>query len=298
MKLDKILVAFDFSPASRKALDQAKALARGREIRVRIVHRLSPSLAAVRPLVTAHESWVEIGQFLDTHNGQERDKTTDELDWIVESAGNDVLVEHVIAEGVTAVEAIEEQVRSWEPDLVVVGSHGARGIGQLLLGSVASELLHRLDVAVMLVREESRLFEAGSVGPIVAPVDFSDHSQRALGFARGLVDLYDGSLHLLHAVELAHTPFKKGGLTSRLDSEAGLREKYVAALEGMLGGSKGEVSVEDGSAAGTILWARERQDAQLVVMGSRGLTGLPHLLVGSVAEKVARFCEVPVIIVR
>ena len=50
--------------------------------------------------------------------------------------------------------------------------------------------------------------------------------------------------------------------------------------------------------AGAILKWREKLGAPLVVMGSRGLAGLPHLLVGSVAEKVARFCEVPVVIVK
>jgi len=67
----------------------------------------------------------------------------------------------------------------------------------------------------------------------------------------------------------------------------------------MLGDSDGEVAAVDGSSvAGAILRWWETLGAGLVVMGSRGLTGLPHLLVGSVAEKVAGFCEVPVIIVK
>ncbi len=81
--------------------------------------------------------------------------------------------------------------------------------------------------------------------------------------------------------------------------EPGLREKTVAALTDTLGETEAEVAAVDGSSSsGAILNWREKLDARLVVMGSRGLTGLPHLLVGSVAEKVARFCEVPVIIVK
>jgi nucleotide-binding universal stress UspA family protein len=66
----------------------------------------------------------------------------------------------------------------------------------------------------------------------------------------------------------------------------------------MLGETPGEVTVADGSASGGILWWREKLGARLVVMGSRGITGLERLLVGSTAETVARFCEVPVVVVK
>jgi nucleotide-binding universal stress UspA family protein len=89
-----------------------------------------------------------------------------------------------------------------------------------------------------------------------------------------------------------------GGLTSRFDTEPGLRDDYVTALNDMLGDSPGEVAAVDGSPAGAILAWREKWGARLVVMGSRGLAGLPHLLLGSVAETVARYCEVPVIIIK
>jgi nucleotide-binding universal stress UspA family protein len=99
-------------------------------------------------------------------------------------------------------------------------------------------------------------------------------------------------------VELRRTPLKPGGLSSQLDETPGLREKYLEALRDMLSGSPGDLTVDDGSPAGGILWWREKLGARLVVMGSRGLTGLERLLVGSVAETVARFCEVPVVVVK
>ena len=133
---------------------------------------------------------------------------------------------------------------------------------------------------------------------ILVPVDFSAHSHRALALARELSSRFNAPLHLLHVVELLHTPLEPGGLSSRLDQTPGLREKYEAALRDMLGETSGDVGVVDGSPAGGILWWREKLDARLVVMGSRGITGLERLLVGSVAEKVARFCEVPVAVVK
>ena len=102
----------------------------------------------------------------------------------------------------------------------------------------------------------------------------------------------------MHAVELLHTPLTPGGLTSRFEREPGLHDDYVVALKDLLGGSPGDIAAVDGSPAGAILGWREKCGARFVVMGSRGLTGLPNLLLGSVAEKVARFCEVPVVIVK
>ena len=151
----------------------------------------------------------------------------------------------------------------------------------------------------MILRADSELFDAeDGIGRILVPVDFSDHSHRALAFARLVASRYRGFLHLLHAEELVRTPFKAGALSSRFEREPGLREKYEEALTDMLGDGEGEVTVADGSPAGAILWWREKLEANLVVMGSRGLSGLPQLLLGSVAEKVARFCEVPVIVVK
>jgi nucleotide-binding universal stress UspA family protein len=169
----------------------------------------------------------------------------------------------------------------------------------MLLGSVASKVLHGTDCDVMIVRSDSILFPPERGGhPILVPVDFSPHSHRALALARELSSRFGAPLQLLHVVELLHTPLKPGGLSSRLEETPGLREKYEAALRDMLGETPGDVMVADGSPAGGILWWREKLDAGLVVMGSRGITGFEKLLLGSVAETVARFCEVPVAVVK
>lgn len=167
------------------------------------------------------------------------------------------------------------------------------------MGSIASKVLHRSDRHLMLLRSDSILFASGKdPGSILVPVDFSDHSHRALALARYLSSRHGASVHLLHVVELLHTPLKPGGLSSQLEETPGLREKYLEALRDMLGETSGDVTVADGSPAGGILWWREKLGARLVVMGSRGLTGIERLLVGSAAETVARFCEVPVVVVK
>lgn len=300
MQLDRILVATDFSDAATKAFDQAVALASSDGVVVHVLHRLPSPIPVFPPVAPGVGSWAEIGPLLDDYTAQLSAQAEKELDALVRRAPSDVTVETSIEQALEPVEAILKKVETWKPDLLAVGTHGRHGLEKLVMGSIASRLLHHADTAVMLVRSDSELYGGdGPIGQILVPIDFSDHSHRALACARLLASRHGGSIHLLHAVELLHTPLTAPGLTSRFETEPGLREKTVEALSDMLGDTEGEVAAVDGSSvAGAILSWREKLGARLVVMGSRGLTGLPHLLVGSVAEKVARFCEVPVIIVK
>lgn len=300
MQLERILVATDFSEAATKAFDQSVALAAGGKMTIHLLHRLASPIPVFPPV--AHpgaNTWAELGPLLDDYTAQLRTEAEQKLEALASRAPEGITVETSIEETVEPVEAIAGKVEAWKPDLLALGTQGRRGIEKLVMGSIATKLLHRVEAATMLVRSDSELYSGGRPrGPILVPVDFSDHSHRALAFARALASRHDGSLRLLHSVELLHTPLTPGGLTSRFETEPGLRDDYVTALKDMLGDTPGDVAAVDGSPAGAILAWREKWGARLVVMGSRGLTGLPHLLLGSVAEKVARFCEVPVIIVK
>jgi nucleotide-binding universal stress UspA family protein len=301
MPLVKILVATDFSAAGTRAFEQALALDRPGITEILVLHALPPQIPLVAPLGEAGAAGLlEMGSLLDDVVRGLREEALRNLEGLKAKAPKGSKVETVLDEKMgSPTEAILRTAQSWSADLIVMGTHGRGGLERLLLGSVASKVLHRSDSNVMIVRSDSILFPLkGGTGPILVPVDFSPHSHRALALARELSSLSNAPLQLLHMVELAHTPLKPGGLSSRLDETPGLREKYETALRDMLGETPGEVRVVDGSPAGGILWWREKLKASLVVMGSRGITGFEKLLLGSVAETVSRFCEVPVTVVK
>ncbi len=296
--LKRILVAYDFTAASRNALDQSIAFARGRPIRIHVLHRVLPTIDALRSLSRATGRWDEIGRFLVDYDVQQAASRSEELAGLVARVGGGIEMDYSMAEGGSVADVVVSKAKSFKPDLVAIGSHGTHGVEKLVLGSVASELLQRIDNAVMFVSSQASSFTGASGEAILVPVDFSDHSHRALAFARVIAELHASPLHLLHAVERLHSPFSPRGLTSRFEEDEALKPKYEEAVLDMLGETPGTVTVEEGSPAGAILRKREGTRAGLIVMGSRGLTGLPHLLAGSVADKVARFSEVPVIVVR
>jgi universal stress protein A len=135
---------------------------------------------------------------------------------------------------------------------------------------------------------------------ILAPSDFSEASDTAMEYARLLAHRFGASLHLLHVVNepllvegLAAEAFINAPPTTRTtlvdEARAHLRQRAA-------GTSSQEVVF--GYAAPAIVEYATRLDADLIVMGSHGRTGLAHLLLGSVAETVVRTAPCPVLTVR
>lgn len=133
---------------------------------------------------------------------------------------------------------------------------------------------------------------------ILVPTDGSETAEAALDHAINLAERYDATLHLLYAVEsavIAPTP-SGGEVLDRLE------EHGTAVLDGLREQVGDDVSVEtmiaDGPPHRAILEYVDRADVDLVVMGTHGRTGLQHALLGSVAERVVRLADVPVLTVR
>jgi nucleotide-binding universal stress UspA family protein len=137
---------------------------------------------------------------------------------------------------------------------------------------------------------------------ILCPTDFSDCSQRALEYATELAKTLGGELRLLHVVQLPlYVGLENGPATVaasaqyleelRQRSEQRLRSAVEACHQSS--GVKVSGSIAEGAAHVSIVAASE--DADLVVMGTHGRSGLPRLLVGSVAERVVRLAHCPVL---
>jgi nucleotide-binding universal stress UspA family protein len=143
---------------------------------------------------------------------------------------------------------------------------------------------------------------------ILVPIDGSSNANRAVDFASDLASKYDAKIVLLHAADY---PF--GRLPEKLhqyaisehidgpDEVGAVIEKILASAELRATNAGVKETAHDsveGDPAQVILDAVTSFDADLIVMGSRGLGELRGLLVGSVTDKVLHHAEVPVTIVR
>jgi len=141
-----------------------------------------------------------------------------------------------------------------------------------------------------------------NIRSILVPVDFSTPSRAGVDLALELAKRFDAKVTLLHVWGLPVYAFPEGAffgpeVLSRLTSAAqDAVDKLVAEVSGKGIGVSG-VSVI-GTPAEEIVERAKTGGFDLVVMGTHGRTGLPHVLLGSVAERVVRLATCPVLTVR
>lgn len=146
---------------------------------------------------------------------------------------------------------------------------------------------------------------------LLLATDFSDCAQAALEHAFDLAQRYDATLHLLHVVHdvtLEVPDFAMGlsfpGYVENLpERRRQTTESVKQQLEELASTLVGlphppECHVRFGQPVSEILDFVEEQGMQLIVLGTHGRTGLPHVVLGSVAERVIQRASCPVLTVR
>jgi len=138
---------------------------------------------------------------------------------------------------------------------------------------------------------------------ILVPVDFSEHSQRALDEAIGLAKAFGAELHLLHCYPLHVTAIDPYGITVPEAYDRQLREAAGQRLSEWRTKARAQnLIVEQHITAGSpfteISALAEKLGVDLIVMGTHGLSGLKHVLMGSVTERTIRIAPCPVLTVK
>jgi nucleotide-binding universal stress UspA family protein len=135
---------------------------------------------------------------------------------------------------------------------------------------------------------------------IVCAVDFSEASEPAARYAAGLAAQTGAELHFVHAFQLPMLALPDGAVLPSPEWTSGASTRLQAALDDVAK-RFAEVSVEthlrEGMPHTQIAALVEDLDADLVVVGTHGRTGLTHLLLGSVASRIVRTSTVPVVTV-
>ena len=137
---------------------------------------------------------------------------------------------------------------------------------------------------------------------ILCPTDFSANSTVALGIARDLARQNQATLIVLHVADTlgperpGHTSRRKPGCSPRDTSRTcGSSCSQMAPAEP---GLDLRYLLREGDPAAVIEQVVREQHCDLVVLGTHGRTGLDHLLMGSIAEKIIRRCPCPALVVK
>jgi nucleotide-binding universal stress UspA family protein len=136
---------------------------------------------------------------------------------------------------------------------------------------------------------------------ILVPVDFSQHSRHAFQFAAELAEQNGSSIHLLHVIELPvlndttlmpTLSFEQEYLN---DAAEFAKKGFAKLIKTLKGAPIITSSIEYGTPTSTILDQLKRKKSDLLIMGTKGASGLKEYFVGSNTEKLVRLSPVPVI---
>jgi len=139
---------------------------------------------------------------------------------------------------------------------------------------------------------------------ILCAVDFSPTSEKALEYAVDLAGRLGSELYVMHVYQLPAYAMPDGGAFEiPVDIQTGLTNQLQTHLDTfvkprMSTGVKITTGLHEGIPYVEIVRSAKERHADLVIIGTHGRTGLPHLLMGSIAERVVRTSEVPVLSVR
>jgi nucleotide-binding universal stress UspA family protein len=286
----------DFSEFSQRAIRYASEIAGHFGARLIVQHTV-PIPTALIP---------EGPAVISTHEMLEmtRAEAKKELEAMISKSGRsakDVLI--VVSAG-DVKDHIVKTVGEQNVDLVVMGTHGHKGLSRLFLGSVAEHIIHELVFCPVLVVSHPHAPESPQWKTILAPMDFSPDSGRALTHALRWAAEWKARVILFHAV--AEPPPRMQGMIDLLPEFNPYFDKEVAEAWARIHTAIPEAArnrcefsyeVRQGNPREEILKFAEEIKPDLIVMGSRG-SGKSSVIWGGTISGIVRDGRFPVLAIR
>lgn len=293
----RILLAYDGSPGSQQALALADALALPAGSSIRVVLVAEPTFAALGPgspgsLIPSPD--------LDEAVMAAQQEHVDAAVGTLRRAGRTAEGSVIIGRPGTVL--VDEATR-FRADLALVGSRGHGPIASLVLGSVSSEVIDHAPCPVLVAR-------VPGITKVLFATDGSEASAAAGEVLRSW-SIFEGlPIRVVSVADvdapwhtgIAPTMHAKVAAAHAQDIELA-RAEHSRIAEGAAdqlraAGRSVETSVRTGDAAGEIISSSEEWGADVVVIGSRGRTGVTRLLLGSVARNVVQGSRASVLVVH
>ncbi len=300
VSVKNVLFATDFSATSEAALPYAAAICRRFGSTLHIVHVLSDASLL---LVTGGVDYVSMGTIYEDAHTEAKEKL-DEIASRLEGIPQRSYVRHG-----QVWRSLNGIIEDNQVDMIVVGTHGRTGLGKLLLGSVAEDILRHAPCPVLTVGPKvsghARLPAFPQKGHDLAPLELelqqivlaTDFDQSAARIAQRAVKLaeeFRARLTLLHVIEDY----------TQLGSRPGPMEDGVRRLQALIPADAAlqyppETVLEFGPPAERILKVALERDADMIILGARSAAdiGSTHLPWSSAHHVIAQ-AHCPVLTIR
>ena len=291
LEISRILCPIDFSEFSVKAYDYAQSLAwhyKASLLLEHVIDSLTPN-----PFYAVPETYMEVCRQLHADAEQHLEE------FAKTHTRRGVQLEIYVQDGIVA-DAILDLAEAQTVSLIVMGTHGLRGIDRALLGSVTDKVLRKAHCPVLAVRKpvhdlvtEVGVADVIRLQRILCCTDFSDQSEQALEHAVSLAREYGGELTLLHVLE---------NVAGSADIEREIA-KAMETLEKRISPEtrrdcKTKSLVRIGKPYQQIVELALESRTDLIVMGVRGRNALDLAVFGSTTYRVVQLGPCPVLVVH
>jgi nucleotide-binding universal stress UspA family protein len=292
LKMERILCPMDFSEFSAKSYEYAHSLAHHYGAKLFLEHVVQP-LTMAYPYYAFPDSFNQIYWNLTEDAEEQLKEVVKNYSW------NGVHPEMIVKEGFPT-DAILTFAEANDVNLIVMGTHGRRGVDRVTMGSVTERVLRKACCPVLVVRKPAHDFvkpadkhEQVQLKKILFCADFSEHSDRALQYALSLAMEYNAELTTLHVLENVPATLDIQSETSRI-----CRQLDRPIPEDAKNWCKVKSEVRVGRPFQEIIQVATEQQADLVIMGVRGRNAVDLALFGSTTHRVIQLGPCPVLAVH
>jgi len=297
ISMKKILFPTDFSRCAESALAWSTMLAKNFEAELTMFHAVVLHGDDVGDEV--YSRFPDLNSLIKTleENADTR------LETAIPDRG-EVSVRQVVRRGISAAEEIINFAESEKFDLIAIGTHGRRGLGKLLLGSVADRVIRFCSCPVLAVRcRGDETPGVVDIDRIMLPIDFSEPSRLAARYALALAGAVGVELEVVHVIDqTVHPSFYSVGKESLFELDPDLRARAEAAISDFMKEAGADVgyttTITEGRPSSEIARLAKETRNTLVVIASHGAGALERVMIGSTTERVVHQADCPVLVVK
>lgn len=297
--LTSLLVPTDGSPLSERAIPLAAEMARRTGARLHLLAVLDPTDFIPYSSAEARAAALDPApmQARQAHDHERVESTAASL----RAAGIDA---HPHTTDGTVVECILEQARELGATLIVMATHGRTGFARMRIGSVATAVLARSAIPVLMVTANADHPEAPATlgnGPLVVPLDGEDFAEAVLPHAIDLAGALGLTLALVAVAAPRATPLAPLAIELLAEDDADVEDTddvraYLARVASRCPAGTMTSVITSADIDDAIVQEAERLDAAMIAMASHVRGGLARLLQRSVTDAVVHRASRPVLI--
>lgn len=290
----KILVPLDISDITNVVLRTVKRIAEAHGGEVILFHAVSPAIYIPYPeSLSVDVIDVKVLQEIEERKKAEAEEKLHGFVEFMKPVDSRIVIE--VGDPRDLVLDMEDRE---DPDLVVIGSHKKGLVEKILIGSTAEKIVKHSFRPILVIKGSEPSFE----GTALIAYDFSKTAQKTLEFALKFLKPFGMKVELLHIDEPFDLPVvEKIGraIYQRFREE---KKKYLDGVKQRFEemGISPEVTFIEGKdpAEGIVGRIQENGDVDILILGSRGLSGLKRIILGSTSTEVLKRVEIPILIYK